>query len=347
MTFKQALRSGVAAACIASVAAPAGIAAPAVKAVSRPSSERGGGGPDVRVATAETFSRIEINGRVTTSRNGQTVTLAMSGDPDVARLLTSPPKWIKSAARTRTAGGVQVVLTLADNADARIGQAENRLDGVPKAQVSTDLAVIYLMDRKPEQALEAINASRTTVLPNALNAERRLVEARAWTSLGRYEGALEIIERDTGKDANDLRAEILWKQKSWAAAGPLFEKSLGDRWKTATPLTTDEEGRLLRAGVAYSLAGDDGALARLQGRYQGFYEKANNPEALRIALSGAPTGRLSVADFGRVSADNEVFAGWVEKMKGRFKTRAAPVGAAKPAPAPARQAQAAVPAAKG
>jgi len=228
-------------------------------------------------------------------------------------------------------------------------QAENRLDGVPKAQVSTDLAVIYLMDRKPEQALEAINASRTTVLPNALNAERRLVEARAWTSLGRYEGALEIIERDAGKDANDLRAEILWKQKNWAAAGPLFEKSLGDRWKTATPLTTDEEGRLLRAGVAYSLAGDDGALARLQGRYQGFYEKANNPEALRIALSGAPTGRLSVADFGRVSADNEVFAGWVEKMKGRFKTRAAPVGTAKPAAAPARQALAAPPkpAAKG
>ncbi len=228
-------------------------------------------------------------------------------------------------------------------------QAENRLDGVPKAQVSTDLAVIYLMDRKPELALEAINASRTTVLPLALSAERRLVEARAWSSLGRHDSALEIIERDTGKEAQDLRAEILWKQKNWAAAAPLFEKSLGDRWKIATPLSSDEEGRLLRAGVAYSLAGDEGSLDRLQSRYQGFYEKANNPEALRVALSGAPTGRLSVGDFGRVSADNEVFAGWVEKMKGRFKTRAAPVGTGKPAAPPARQAQASPPkpAAKG
>jgi tetratricopeptide (TPR) repeat protein len=108
-------------------------------------------------------------------------------------------------------------------------QADNRLDGVPKAQVSTDLAVIYLMDRKPEQALEAINASRTTVLPAQLNAERRLVEARAWTSLGRFDSALEIIEKDTSKDGADLRAEILWKQKNWAAAGPLFEKGLEDR----------------------------------------------------------------------------------------------------------------------
>ncbi|MFZ5720845.1 MAG: tetratricopeptide repeat protein [Pseudomonadota bacterium] len=235
---------------------------------------------------------------------------------------------------------------LAQAAELLKYQAENRLDGVPRAQVATDLALIYLMDRKPEEALRTINASRTTVLPNALNAERRLVEARAWSDLGRYDSALEILERDTSRDASDLRAEITWKQKNWAEAGPLFEKALGERWKSPEQLSSEEEGRLLRAGVAYTLAGDEAALTRLQQRYQPFYEKANNPEALRVALSGVPSGRLSVADFGRVSADNEVFAGWVEKMKGRFKTRPAPVGTGKP-PAPAKQAQAAAPATKG
>lgn len=222
-------------------------------------------------------------------------------------------------------------------------QVDNRLDGVPRAQVATDLAVIYLMDRKPEQALEAINSSRTTVLPNALNGERRLIEARAWSALGRYDNALEIIGRDKSPDADDLRAEIIWKQKDWAKAGPLFEKALGDRWKASEPLTTEEEGELIRAGVAFTLAGDEASLERLNQRYQGFYEKANNPEALKIALTGIPSGRLSVADFGRVSADNQVFAGWVEKMKGRFKTRAAPVGTRPP---PAKQAQAAPKSAK-
>ena len=236
---------------------------------------------------------------------------------------------------------------LSQAADLLKYQAENRLDGIPRAQVSTDLAVIYLMDRKPEQALAAINSSRTTILPQALNAERRLIEARAWSGVGRYESALEIIERDASREAQDLRAEISWKQKNWALAGPLFEKSLGERWKTPAPLTNDEEGRLLRAGVAYSLAGDTGSLDRLEARYQGFYEKAANPEALRIALSGMPSGRLSAADFGRVAADSATFAGWVDKMKGRFKTRAAPVGNAKAPVAPARQAQAVPTAAKG
>ena len=218
-------------------------------------------------------------------------------------------------------------------------QADNRLDGVPRAQVATDLAVIYLMDRKPEQALQAINSSRTTVLPSALSAERRLVEARAWTALGRFDSALEILGKDASREAQELRAEITWKQKDWASAGPLFEKALGERFKNPEPLTAEEEGKLLRAGVAYSLAGDEASLARLEQRYQGFYEQAHNPEALRVALSGEPIGRLSVADFGRVSADNETFAGWVAKMKTRFRTARPPVGTGKPA-APAKQAAA-------
>ena len=226
-------------------------------------------------------------------------------------------------------------------------QAENRLDGVPRAQVATDLAVIYLMDRKPEQALQAINGSRTTVLPTALNAERRLVEGRALMGLGRYDHALEVIERDTSREGQDLRAEVFWKQKNWDASAGLFEKSLGDRWKAGGPLSAEDEGKLLRTGVAYSLSGNEAALTRLQQRYGGFYDQARNPEALRVALSGVQSGQLSVADFGRVTADNEAFAGWVDKMKARFREKPAPVGAAKaPAAAPAKQAAAAT-AAKG
>ena len=225
-------------------------------------------------------------------------------------------------------------------------QADNRLDGVPKAQVATDLALIYLMDKKPEQAIDAINGSRTTILPAALNAQRRLIEARAWTGVGKFDTALEILEKDNSPDARDLRAEITWKEKNWAAAGSLYEKSLGDRYKTAAPLSAEEEGRLLRAGVAFSLAGDDAALARLRQQYQGFVDGAHNPEALKIALAGVAGGRINVADFGRISADDEMFEGWVAKMKVRFREPRPPLAPAKPPPA-AKRAEAASPAAKG
>ncbi|MFI4975859.1 MAG: endoglucanase [Caulobacterales bacterium] len=203
-------------------------------------------------------------------------------------------------------------------------QVENRLDGVSKAQVATDLAVIYLMDRRPEDALGAIDESRTTILPNALNMQRRVLAARALTGLGRYDAALEMLGGDNTPDGVDARAEIAWKQKAWPQAGAITEKQLGERYKTAGPLSAQDEGKLLRAAVAFSLAGDDVSLTRLRSRFAGFVDGSRSPDALRVALSGVSDGRLSVADFGRLNADAVTFEGWVAKMKDRFRQAAPP-----------------------
>jgi hypothetical protein len=231
-------------------------------------------------------------------------------------------------------------------------QTENRLEGAPKAQVATDLALIYLMDRKPEQALQAINNSRTTLLPPPLQLERRRVEARALIALNRPDDAVELLERDRTAEADELRNEIVWRKKNWPVAAAAFERSLGERWRRPGPLTSDEEGKLLRAGIAFSLAGDDAALARLRTRYSDFIDGASNPDALRVGLTGLDSGDVSAADFSKLTADNEAFSGWVDKMRSRF-TRAAPgptsssrpAAAAAPAPpAPPRPAAPASPA---
>jgi hypothetical protein len=208
-------------------------------------------------------------------------------------------------------------------------QVDKRLEGVPKAQVATDLAVIYLMDRKPEDALIAINSSRTTVLPNAINIQRRVIAARAMTGVGEYDTALEMLGSDNSPEATDARAEIDWRQKNWPAAGAIFERMLGDRYKQAGPLASEQEGQLLRSAVAYSLAADDASLSRLRARWAPFVAASRNPDALRVALSGLNNGEVSPADFSRIAADNQMFSGWVARMKDRF--RVAPLPAPRPA----------------
>ncbi len=232
-------------------------------------------------------------------------------------------------------------------------QVENRLDGVPKAAVSTDLAVIDLMDKRPEDALNALNNSRTTLLPNALNAQRRLVEARALTGLGRYDHALEILLTDKSADASDIRAEAEWKQHAWPAAAQLLEAQLGDRWKAPQPLSGEEQGRLMRASIAYSLAGDDGALGRLRTRYASLAEVSSTPDALRVALAGVSDGALTAQGFARAASDAAAFSGWVAAMKKRFNDKPSwfspatgaitvtPVAPPTAVKAPLRQAQAA------
>jgi hypothetical protein len=118
--------------------------------------------------------------------------------------------------------------------------------------------------------------------------------------------------RSPGSNAPGLRPARCTRRR-WAIAG-----------KGRGLCRPGDEARLLRSSVAYSLADDDASLGRLRQRYSGFVEGANNPDGLRVALSGMNVESLSSADFGRVTADNEAFSGWVSKMKDRFRTGGRP-----------------------
>ena len=179
-------------------------------------------------------------------------------------------------------------------------QVDNRLDGIPKAQVSTDLATLYLMNHKPEQAIDALNASRTTVLPTALANQRRMVEARAWLALNQNDHTLELVGKDTSSDADDIRAEVAWRLHQWPQVGALLEKMLGERWKAPGPLAPDEEARLLRAGIAYSLAMDDPSLDRLRGHYEPMIDKAS---AARGLARGPGRNGADAGQSGRFHQD--------------------------------------------
>lgn len=213
-------------------------------------------------------------------------------------------------------------------------QVENRLEGVAKAQVATDLATVYLMDRQPEPALQAIWASRTTLLPTPLNAERRALEARALMDLGRNDHALEVLGDDQSPAARDVRAEVFWKQQDWAGAAALYEARLGDRHRdTARPLSVEEESRLIRAGVGYSLARDGAAVGRLSRDYRPFVERAKSPAAVKIALDGLDglEGTAAAGDFAGLTAGADTFAGWVATMKTALREK---TGAGKASVAP-------------
>ena len=215
-------------------------------------------------------------------------------------------------------------------------QAENRLDGVAKAQVSANLAAVYLMNRQAEPALQALWSSRSSLLPQAVAAERRALEARALMELGRYDHALEVLGRDATPQARQVRAEILWKQESWAEAAALYEQALGNRWQDTTPLTVVEESELIRAGVGYSLSNNNAALGRLSQRYGRFADGARSPGAIRIALAGLDgVGGGSASDFANLSAQADTYAGWIAQTKAAFRERTAPAAQAAAPAAPA------------
>ena len=109
-------------------------------------------------------------------------------------------------------------------------QVDNRLQGAARAQVAMRLAVIYLMARKPDRAIQALRSSRSADLPNEMRNQRLLLEARAQSDVGRPELALEVIAGMQGQEVDRLRADILWKARRWRDAAEQIEKIYGERW---------------------------------------------------------------------------------------------------------------------
>ena len=168
-------------------------------------------------------------------------------------------------------------------------QVKERLEGVARAAVATKLAVIYLLDHKPKEALAAINDTRQSRLPDELNEQRRLLEARALAGMKQYDAAIDLIADDDTPQAKRLRADVAWDSGNWTGAGARAEDVVGDRWNASGPLSDEERAQIMRAAVAYSLGNDQAALDRLREHYAAKMQAS--PDAKAFAIVTAPIDR--------------------------------------------------------
>ncbi len=147
-------------------------------------------------------------------------------------------------------------------------QVRFRLAGTAKAQVAVRLAVIQLLDKQPAKALDTIRRTRQTRLPEDLTYKRLIMEARALAELSEFEQGLELIADLKDPEANLLRADIYWAAQDWPMAASSLDKVLGDSVPPPDkPLDVAVQGRVMRAAIAYALAGQQEGLDKLRGRY--------------------------------------------------------------------------------
>ncbi|MGE0409178.1 MAG: hypothetical protein AB7P23_07940 [Amphiplicatus sp.] len=165
---------------------------------------------------------------------------------------------------------------LADAAELLEHQVFKRLRGAERAQVAADLAELYLEDRRASEALRVIRSTRITGLSDDIVARRRLIEARALDRAGGAAAALALLSGVEGSAALEIRADILWREAAFAAAGAAYRDLLRS---APTPFDAAARARALRAGAAFLKAGDEEAFAV-------FYDETKE------ALAGAPEGEL-------------------------------------------------------
>ena len=197
-------------------------------------------------------------------------------------------------------------------------QIDNRLQGAARAQVATRLAVIYLMDHKPDRARAVLRTTRTAELPTELRHLRLLLEARALSDIGRHDLAMEVIGNIDNREAIRLRADILWAAKRHNDAAEQIELLLGERWRDFAPLSESERADILRAAIGYALGGDTIGSKRLREKYEAKMIDSPDKRAFEVATAPYEANGIEFRALSKTATAFESLDVFLRDMRGRY-----------------------------
>lgn len=157
-----------------------------------------------------------------------------------------------------------VKVDLLDRAGALLKyQIGYRLQGIDKARVGAQLGLLDLLDKRPNDALDALSSSTVDNIPPDLAMQRRHIQARALAYMQKGADAIKLLDGDASQEGGLLRAEIYWREHDWPDAAAAFEALVNKPGRGAT-LDDPTAQLVLSWATALTLANDERGLAALQ-----------------------------------------------------------------------------------
>ncbi|MET0155628.1 MAG: hypothetical protein ABW189_05950 [Rickettsiales bacterium] len=147
-----------------------------------------------------------------------------------------------------------IAVDLLDRAAALLThQVKYRLHGEERENALFKLIDIYMENKRPEKALEAI-ADLPLDNPSE-KAARTLNHYRAKANLdvGRNNAALRLLKSDDSIEASFLRASVFWRNKVWSHVASELEPLFYELRREERPFTAEESRQLIKLAVADAL----------------------------------------------------------------------------------------------
>jgi hypothetical protein len=208
-------------------------------------------------------------------------------------------------------------------------QVDHRLQGAARAQVAIRLAVIHLLNRKPERVLQVLKSTRLADLSKEIRNQRLMLEARALSDVGRHGLAVDVAQNLSGPEAARLRSDILWAAKQYRESAEEIENLYDARRREWTPLSDVERRDLLRAGISYAIAEDKLGLDRFREKFAPFMNQSPDREAFAIVTEPFSASKPEFLEIVKAIAAVDTLQQFVRDMRARFPEAApAPPAAA-------------------
>lgn len=180
-----------------------------------------------------------------------------------------------------------IAVDLLDQADTLLEEVANRLNGAEKARTATELALIRLLDHRPDAALRALDMPIGNDVAPDLARRRDQLRARALLDLKRPKDALAALGSDQSRDAFRLRADIYWRSKSWSDAVRAFERIV-DVPADSKKLSQRDAQIVLNWAAALTLTGDQAGIGRLREKFGAAMAQSPYATGFRLIASADP-----------------------------------------------------------
>ncbi|KAA5606063.1 tetratricopeptide repeat protein [Roseospira marina] len=198
-------------------------------------------------------------------------------------------------------------------------QIRYRLRGLDRTRVGARLALVYLLNRQPSNALDALDKTRFAPLPETLERQRRHLRARALADTDNVPAAISLLENDSSEDARVLRADIHWRDQNWAEAARALAELVPPPPSGDETLAEKDAFRLIDWATALTLAGDETGASLLRQRYLDALDGTPFRDAFDLVTATPEAGLIDIASVGGKIRQAEKFRSYLTAYRDRLR----------------------------
>ncbi|WP_417805774.1 tetratricopeptide repeat protein [Thalassospira lucentensis] len=199
-------------------------------------------------------------------------------------------------------------------------QVDFRLSGVDKSRVGARLALVYLLDNKPEQTINVIDKTEEPGISDELATQRRHLKARALLDTDRGAEAMASLEGDFTKDAELLRIDYYRQTRDFMSAADTFQRLVGDDEGNVVDGFPDERARyVLNWAVNLAMAGQERTLNMLKRRYGVVMAQSPYAEAFSLITSSPTQGLIDYRTLADKVDQVEDFKGFLANYRDQLE----------------------------
>lgn len=198
-------------------------------------------------------------------------------------------------------------------------QVNNRLVGAERQRVGSRLALLGILDDRPQDALDALDRTESNpeseAVPESLVLRRRHLRAKALADLGHSDEALELLRGDSSLDGLRLSVDILWKERRWPEATQQLGLLVPSTPPVGRAMKEGEAQMVLNLAISQSLSSDYRGLALLASIYQDAMKETQQAKVFDLLTRNSDLDAdLSIAEQLAEVAEFEAFADQFRKQ---------------------------------